>query len=122
MCYVCAALEVPRLLGGLHEVARVHHAYWRFAASHLPLRARKVQPSRRSLRQQAGREVAKMSCAFVKSAAVVAALAANVAMAGAQSYPTKPIHFIATEVPGSATDIQARIIAKGRAVDHGQPI
>jgi tripartite-type tricarboxylate transporter receptor subunit TctC len=63
-----------------------------------------------------------MSYAFVKSAAVVAALAASVAVAGAQSYPTKPIHFIATEVPGSATDIQARIIAKGMAVELGQPI
>ena len=67
-------------------------------------------------------KVAKMGYAFVKSAAVVAALAATVAMAGAQSYPTKPIHFIATEVPGSATDIQARIIAKGMAEGLGQPI
>ena len=64
----------------------------------------------------------KMSYALVKSAAVAAALAANAAMAGAQSYPTKSIHFIATEVPGSATDIQARIIAKGMAEELGQPI
>src|SRR5258707_8545768 len=35
---------------------------------------------------------------------------------------TKPIHFIATEVVGSATDIQARIIAKGMAPLLGQPI
>ena len=63
-----------------------------------------------------------MRYAFVKSGAVVAALVASVAMAGAQSYPTKPIHFIATEVPGSATDIQARIIAKGMAEELGQPI
>src|SRR5947209_13166161 len=66
---------------------------------------------------------AKMSHALVKSAMVlVASLAASVVMAGAQSYPTKPIHFIATEVPGSATDIQARIIAKGMAEKLGQPI
>ena len=52
-----------------------------------------------------------MSHAFVKSAAVVAALVASLAIAGAQSYPTKPINFIATEVPGSATDIQARVAA-----------
>jgi tripartite-type tricarboxylate transporter receptor subunit TctC len=63
-----------------------------------------------------------MNYAFVKCAAVVAALAASVVIAGAQSYPMKPIHFIATEVPGSATDIQARIIAKGMAEELGQPI
>ena len=52
-----------------------------------------------------------------------AALAATATLAGAQqNYPTKPIHFIATEVVGSATDIQARIIAKGMAQELGQPI
>jgi tripartite-type tricarboxylate transporter receptor subunit TctC len=51
-----------------------------------------------------------------------AALAASATMAAAQTYPTKPINFIATEVVGSATDIQARIIAKGMARDLGQPI
>ncbi len=51
-----------------------------------------------------------------------AALAASATTAAAQIYPTKPINFIATEVVGSATDIQARIIAKGMAQDLGQPI
>ena len=51
-----------------------------------------------------------------------AALAATATIATAQTYPTKPIRFIATEVVGSATDIQARIIAKGMAQVLGQPI
>ena len=52
-----------------------------------------------------------------------ALLAGMATIAGAQqSYPTRPIHFIATEVPGSATDIQARIIAKGMSQVLGQPI
>jgi tripartite-type tricarboxylate transporter receptor subunit TctC len=42
--------------------------------------------------------------------------------AGAQDYPARPITFIATEVVGSATDIQARIIAKGMAPLLGRPI
>jgi tripartite-type tricarboxylate transporter receptor subunit TctC len=52
----------------------------------------------------------------------IAALAGSTTMAVAQDYPTKPIHFIATEVVGSATDIQARIIARGMAPLLGQPI
>lgn len=56
------------------------------------------------------------------TALACAALAATATLAAAQSYPTKPITFIATEVVGSATDIQARIIAKGMARDLGQPI
>lgn len=52
-----------------------------------------------------------------------AAIAGSPAVADAQeTYPAKPIHFIATEVIGSATDIQARIIAKGMAPLLGQPI
>jgi tripartite-type tricarboxylate transporter receptor subunit TctC len=56
------------------------------------------------------------------TALAFAALAATATFAGAQTYPAKPITFIATEVVGSATDIQARIIAKGMARDLGQPI
>jgi tripartite-type tricarboxylate transporter receptor subunit TctC len=62
-------------------------------------------------------------------AASVAALAVAVALftglapeAVAQDYPARQITFIATEVVGSATDIQARIIAKGMAPLLGQPI
>lgn len=40
----------------------------------------------------------------------------------AQDYPARSITFIATEVAGSATDIQARIIAGGMAPLLGQPI
>jgi tripartite-type tricarboxylate transporter receptor subunit TctC len=57
------------------------------------------------------------------TALAFAGLAATATLARAQQdYPTKPIHFIATEVVGSATDIQARIIAKGMAPLLGQPI
>jgi tripartite-type tricarboxylate transporter receptor subunit TctC len=57
------------------------------------------------------------------TALAFAGLAATATLAPAQQdYPTKPIHFIATEVVGSATDIQARIIAKGMAPLLGQPI
>ncbi len=52
-----------------------------------------------------------------------AAIAGTATLANAQQdYPERPIHFIATEVLGSATDIQARIIAKGMAPLLGQPI
>ena len=65
-----------------------------------------------------------MKHAFMKALAfTAAALVGSTTLAGAQeTYPTKPIHFIATEVVGSATDIQARIIAKGMAPLLGQPI
>jgi tripartite-type tricarboxylate transporter receptor subunit TctC len=64
-----------------------------------------------------------MKSTVTKALAVAAAaFAGSATMSGAQDYPTKPIHFIATEVVGSATDIQARIIAKGMAPLLGQPI
>jgi len=64
-----------------------------------------------------------MKHAFIKALSFAAALAGSTNMAGAQeTYPAKPIRFIATEVVGSATDIQARIIAKGMAPLLGQPI
>src|SRR5215467_2145046 len=65
-----------------------------------------------------------MKHAFIKALAFAAVgLAGATTTAGAQeTYPTRPIHFIATEVVGSATDIQARIIAKGMAPLLGQPI
>jgi tripartite-type tricarboxylate transporter receptor subunit TctC len=65
-----------------------------------------------------------MKHAFIKLLAFAAAvIAGSTTMAGAQeTYPTKPIRFIATEVVGSATDIQARIIAKGMVPLLGQPI
>jgi tripartite-type tricarboxylate transporter receptor subunit TctC len=55
-------------------------------------------------------------------AGAVALLSGPATTAGAQEYPSQPINFIATEVIGSATDIQARIIAKGMAPLLGQPI
>jgi tripartite-type tricarboxylate transporter receptor subunit TctC len=64
-----------------------------------------------------------MKSTIIKVLAVAAAaFAGSATMSGAQDYPTRPIHFIATEVVGSATDIQARIIAKGMAPLLGQQI
>jgi tripartite-type tricarboxylate transporter receptor subunit TctC len=64
-----------------------------------------------------------MKSTIIKALAVAAAaFAGSATMSGAQDYPSKPLHFIATEVVGSATDIQARIIAKGMAPLLGQPI
>jgi tripartite-type tricarboxylate transporter receptor subunit TctC len=62
-----------------------------------------------------------MKLSFVAALTAVAALATG-PTAGAQEYPARPITFIATEVVGSATDIQARIIARGMAPLLGQPI
>jgi tripartite-type tricarboxylate transporter receptor subunit TctC len=64
-----------------------------------------------------------MKPSFVAALAFAVALPAiGATTAGAQDYPSRPINFIATEVVGSATDIQARIIAKGMAPLLGQPI
>jgi tripartite-type tricarboxylate transporter receptor subunit TctC len=63
-----------------------------------------------------------MKHAPTAAALALLALVATATLAAAQTYPAKPIKFIATEVVGSATDIQARIIAKGMAQELGQPI
>jgi tripartite-type tricarboxylate transporter receptor subunit TctC len=64
-----------------------------------------------------------MKAAFIAAlAGAVALLTGPATTAGAQEYPSRPINFIATEVVGSATDIQARIIAGGMAPLLGQPI
>src|SRR5712691_4554682 len=62
---------------------------------------------------------------LVKFALAVAAtlLAGSMSLAAAQeSYPSKPIRLIAPEVPGSATDILARIIAAKLTDALGQPV
>src|SRR5262245_4018938 len=58
------------------------------------------------------------------TASVVAALlvAASSLAAAQESYPSKPIRLIAPEVPGSATDILARIIAAKLADGLRQPV
>src|SRR5262249_37057990 len=58
-----------------------------------------------------------------RSAVAAALLVAASSLAAAQeSYPGKPIRLIAPEVPGSATDILARIIAAKLADGFGQPV
>src|SRR5262249_9574362 len=57
------------------------------------------------------------------SPAAAALLVPASSLAAAQeSYPGKPIRLIAPEVPGSATDILARIIAAKLADGFGQPV
>jgi tripartite-type tricarboxylate transporter receptor subunit TctC len=56
-------------------------------------------------------------------ALAAAVLAVSAAAAVAQpSYPAKPIRIIAPEVPGSSTDVLARIIAPALAEQLGQPV
>ena len=60
---------------------------------------------------------------LVGGAVAARALAATTSLAAAQeSYPSKPIRLIAPEVPGSATDILARIIAAKLAEGLRQPV
>jgi len=58
----------------------------------------------------------------IVAAVMFAAVCAYGEAAAAPDWPARPLTFIATEVPGSATDIQARIIADGMAPVIGQPI
>jgi len=59
---------------------------------------------------------------LVGGAIAARALTAATSPAAAQDYPGKPIRLIAPEVPGSATDILARIIAAKLADALGQPV
>src|SRR6516225_2105473 len=47
---------------------------------------------------------------FLYLAAGAAALPAVTRIAGAQSYPTRPVHIIVGYAPGGATDIMARLV------------
>ena len=44
------------------------------------------------------------------------------ALAMAQAWPSKPIHFVTLFVPGSTGDLTCRIIAQGMAKSLGQPV
>src|ERR1700680_1543692 len=50
---------------------------------------------------------------FLQLAAGAAALPAVSRIAGAQTYPTRPIHIIVGYPPGGPTDIAARLIGQG---------
>src|SRR5438874_546740 len=54
--------------------------------------------------------------------ALLAALAAFAVQAGAQSYPTKPVHVIISFTPGSSTDIVGRIVIQKLTELWGQPV
>ncbi|HEX9433123.1 MAG TPA: tripartite tricarboxylate transporter substrate binding protein [Burkholderiales bacterium] len=57
-------------------------------------------------------------CSF----ALLAVLAALSLHAGAQSYPTKPVHVIISFTPGSSTDIVGRIVIQKLTETWGQPV
>src|SRR5437016_11693530 len=54
--------------------------------------------------------------------ALLAVLAAFSLHAGAQSYPTKPVHVIISFTPGSSTDIVGRIVLQKLSEIWGQPV
>jgi tripartite-type tricarboxylate transporter receptor subunit TctC len=54
--------------------------------------------------------------------ALLAVLAALSLHAGAQSYPTKPVHVIISFTPGSSTDIVGRIVIQKLTEMWGQPV
>src|SRR5258708_8082328 len=56
------------------------------------------------------------------SFALLAVLAALSLHAGAQSYPTKPVHVIISFTPGSSTDIVGRIVIQKLSEIWGQPV
>src|SRR5258706_8499563 len=56
------------------------------------------------------------------SFALLAVLAALSLHAGAQSYPTKPVHVIISFTPGSSTDIVGRIVIQKLSEMWGQPV
>ena len=59
----------------------------------------------------------------VRLAPVALTFAAVVAMpAAAQEYPTKPLRFIAPNLPGGPTDILARLIGQKLSESMGQPV
>ena len=52
----------------------------------------------------------------------IALLAAFATQAGAQGYPTKPVHVIISFTPGSSTDIVGRIVIQKLSEMWGQPV
>ncbi|MGZ5725499.1 MAG: tripartite tricarboxylate transporter substrate-binding protein, partial [Caldimonas sp.] len=61
-----------------------------------------------------------MKALFTAAMAAAALLAAGAAPA--QSYPTKPIHFVVPFTPGSGTDIIARTVGEVMGRNMGQSI
>ena len=60
---------------------------------------------------------------MIPARAIIAAMAVCTAQgAGAQSYPTRPIHFITVAAPGSVGDIIARVLSADLAPRLGQPV
>ena len=63
--------------------------------------------------------------AFLKLAVVLAAVVATAVVAtqaGAQGYPSKPVHAIISFTPGSSTDIVGRVVMQKVSEYWGQPV
>ena len=54
--------------------------------------------------------------------ALAAAMALAAAQAGAQGYPSKPVHAIISFTPGSSTDIVGRVVMQKVSEYWGQPV
>ena len=59
---------------------------------------------------------------FLHLAAVATALPAISRIAGAQSYPSRPIHLIVGFPPGGAADLISRLVGQSLSERLGQPI
>jgi len=75
-----------------------------------------------SHRQAAETLVRHVVSALVGIAALTAAIMLAPAVAGAQSWPTRPIKLIVPTGPGAATDVMARLLADGVSRGLGQPM
>src|SRR5258708_4011079 len=59
---------------------------------------------------------------FLHLAAGAAALPATSRIAGAETYPTRPVHIVAPYPPGASPDLVARLIAQWLSERLGQPV
>ena len=64
----------------------------------------------------------KPSRAFAQYLIVAVGLACGVAVASAQSYPTRPLHLLLGLPPGGAADVTARLLAHGLEEELHQPV
>jgi tripartite-type tricarboxylate transporter receptor subunit TctC len=61
-------------------------------------------------------------CRLIFAAAVLAAILGDARLAGAQTYPSRPVMMIVPLATGGSTDTIARIMAEGMRASLGQPV
>ena len=57
-----------------------------------------------------------------RTAFALAAIAFSAGIASAQEWPTRPIHIVVPQGPGSGADVVSRMLAESMAKDLGQPV